>query len=38
MSSLGPDQKDSRIRPYPQIPNNVPDTINPFPFSTPKQY
>ncbi|WP_282690170.1 hypothetical protein, partial [Streptomyces sp. CC216B] len=37
-SSLGPDQKDSHNRPYPQIPNNVPDTINPFPFSTPKQY
>ncbi|MEK9551541.1 hypothetical protein MJE76_31060, partial [Bacillus cereus] len=38
MSSLGPDQKDSHNRPYPQTPNNVPDTINPIPFSTPKQY
>lgn len=37
MSSLGPDQKAAK-RPYPQTPNNVPDTINPFPFSTPKQY
>ncbi len=36
-SSLGPDQK-AASRPYPQTPNNVPDTINPFPFSTPKQY
>ncbi|CAM5412496.1 hypothetical protein SCYAM73S_04738 [Streptomyces cyaneofuscatus] len=37
-SSLGPDQKDRLNGPYPQIPNNVPDTIHPFLCSTPKQY
>lgn len=38
-SSLGPaTEGQTQTSPYPQIPNNVPDTINPFPFSTPKQY
>ncbi|WP_234356472.1 hypothetical protein, partial [Streptomyces sp. NRRL F-2295] len=34
----GAGSEGTTIRPHPQTPNNVPNTMNPIPFSTPKQY
>ncbi|WP_424922013.1 hypothetical protein, partial [Streptomyces sp. wa1] len=39
VSALGPATEDpDSTSPYLQIPNSVPDPINPILFSTPKQY